>query len=123
MSNIINYNYPVSKVVLFKEKTRHGTRYGVEYTLGRDRVPDSVLFKYNAVCDTIAFMEYHYSYFGKYPDVKKIAFSKGREHSIILDGASLTVAQKVAGMIASILKTEATCTFMQFIPPQLANCY
>lgn len=113
--SIINYTdfKKKSKVILFKEHTKHGDRFAVSYQFG-DEFDSKTVEKLAVLCDTIAFRE-HYKYlFDKYPemhDAIQIFKTPSRVHCVSFMSTDMIPALRTAECISNILKVECNCTF------------
>lgn len=112
---IINYtnNGLKSKVVLFKECTKHGDRFAVSYRFG-DEFDSKTVEKLAVLCDTVAFRE-HYKYlFGKYPEMLddiQIFKMPSRVYCVSFMDTDMIPALRTAECISNILKVECDYTF------------
>ena len=110
-NNIINFSTfkRKSEVIFYKEDTKDGSRFGVQYLIGDD-IDNSKLEEVNAAIDTIAYREHYKAHLGEYPknDLKVHFKMPGRVHNIsFMDIPSIDV-YRVAELIAEYLKV--TCS-------------
>lgn len=110
-----NPNESVTIVAVIRETRDNKVRYGIDYCIGKDRVPNAVLAKYNSAIDTICFNHFYRSRTNP-KDYIKVAYSTGRNHVIFFNGSSLSIVNRAAKLVAALLRVDLKCDFMSTIP-------
>lgn len=112
-NNIINFALKrKSEVIFYKENTKDGVRFGVQYYIGDD-IDDSKLDRVKSVCDTIAYREHYKAHLGKYPENNfRVCFEMpGRIHSVSFMDIPSANVYRVAELIAKYLKVNCSTTY------------
>lgn len=114
LNGIINFTTfeRKSKVIFYKETTKNGSRFGVQYHIGDD-IDDSELDMVKSACDTIAYREHYKVHLGKYPENDLNIYFRipGRVCNISFMDISSIDVYRVAELIAEYLKVRCSTEF------------
>lgn len=113
-NNIIDFTLKrKSEVIFYRENTKYGSRFGVQYRIGDD-INDSELDEVKATCDTIAYREHYKIHSGKYPESDlPVSFKiPGRVYNVSFMDISGIDVYHVAELIAEYLKVNCSTSLI-----------